>query len=166
LIYPLKRLKKNGTEVTGYFYNPNIYPQDEYGKRRKAIVNFSALANIEIILPEYIPSEFLSAVDLNKDKPQRCSICWSLRLRKTAQFAKHNGFYAFSTTLLVSPYQDQGALKKIGNEISEEEGVYFHYEDFRPGFRKAHEEAKAKGVYCQKYCGCIYSMKPRLTERK
>jgi len=157
-IYPVKKLKKDGLEVTGFFYNPNIYPLDEYQKRRRAIADFISTDNIEIIFPEYIQSEFLNVVKEKPEKPERCVMCWSLRLRKTAQVAKLNGFYAFSTTLLVSPYQDQELLKKIGNKISQEEGVFFHYEDFRPGFRKAHDEAKAKGIYCQKYCGCIYSM--------
>jgi len=129
-----------------------------------AVVKFSGTSKIEIIYPEYIPSEFLSAVKEKQEKPERCVMCWSLRLEKTAQVAKLNGFYTFSTTLLVSPYQDQKLLKKIGNEISQEEGVFFHYEDFRPGFRKAHDEAKAKGIYCQKYCGCIYSMSRQLAE--
>ncbi len=165
LIYPEEKLKKDGFAVTGFFYNPNIYPMDEYQKRRRAIVDLTSTNNIEIIFPEYIPSEFLSAVQEKKEKPQRCSICWSLRLSKTAQLARLNGFYAFSTTLLVSPYQDQELIKKIGDKISEEEDIFFHYEDFRPGFKKAHAEAKAKDIYCQNYCGCIYSMKPRLTEQ-
>jgi len=74
-----------------------------------------------------------------------------------AQTAKEAGFDYFSTTLLVSPYQDQESLKEIGNNISKEEGVAFYYEDFRPGFRKAHNLAKERGIYCQKYCGCTYS---------
>ena len=165
-IYPVKKLKKDGLEVTGFFYNPNIYPLDEYRKRRRALVDFISTDNMEIIFPEYIQSEFLNVVKEKQEKPERCVMCWSLRLKKTAQVAKLNGFYAFSTTLLVSPYQDQELLKKIGNEISQEEGVFFHYEDFRPGFRKAHDEAKAKGIYCQKYCGCIYSMSRRFTEHE
>ena len=67
------------------------------------------------------------------------------------------GCSVFSTTLLVSPYQDQEALKKIGSDIAQETGVSFFYEDFRQGFKKAHEQARAEGIYCQKYCGCIYS---------
>lgn len=156
-IYPAKKLKKDGSEVTGFFYNPNIYPLPEYQKRRMAAVDLSRIYNIEIIFPEYIQSEFLSVVKEKQEKPERCFLCWSLRLKRTAQFAKLNGFYAFSTTLLVSPYQDQELLKKIGEEISAEEGVLFYYQDFRPGFKKAHDEAKAKGIYCQNYCGCIYS---------
>jgi hypothetical protein len=94
---------------------------------------------------------------MKEDSKERCSLCWTLRLKKTAKLAKERGFESFSTTLLVSPYQDQELLKKIGNEIAKEEGIEFYYEDFRPGFKKAHEEARIKGIYCQKYCGCIYS---------
>lgn len=71
--------------------------------------------------------------------------------------AKEKGFDSFSTTLLVSPYQNQELLQEIGNAVSREEGIGFHYEDFRTGFRKAHDEARGMGIYCQKYCGCVYS---------
>ncbi|MBM3246414.1 MAG: epoxyqueuosine reductase QueH, partial [Candidatus Omnitrophica bacterium] len=138
--------------------NPNIYPPEEYQKRRMGVVALSGADKIEVIFPEYIPSEFLSAVGEEKTRPKRCLLCWSLRLARTAQFAKENKFYGFSTTLLVSPYQDQEAIKKIGREISEKEGIFFHDEDFRPGFKKAHEQARAKGIYCQNYCGCMYSI--------
>lgn len=161
LIYPAQKLKKEKLEVTAFFYNPNIYPAEEYQKRRTALVDLSSRQEVEVIFPEYLPSEFLNAIKGEEETPQRCSLCWALRLRKTAQFAKINGFYAFSTTLLVSPCQDHEELKKIGREISEEAGVYFHYEDFRPGFKKAHEEAKKSGIYCQKYCGCSYSVLER-----
>lgn len=161
LIYPAQKLKKDGNDITGFFYNPNIYPQDEYQKRRKALIDLSTTEGVEIIYPEYIPSEFSSAIKTKEESPERCKICWSLRLQKTARFAKQNGFAAFSTTLLVSPYQDQESLKEIGNRISETEGVYFHYEDFRPGFQQAHLEARAAGIYCQKYCGCFYSFKEK-----
>lgn len=161
LIYPLEKLIKDKHEVKGFFYNPNIYSLLEYRRRRKALLNYSTIANIEIIYPEYLQSEFLSAIGENKNKPQRCSLCWSFRLKKTAQFAKRNGFSGFSTTLLVSPYQDQELLKEICAKISKEEKIHFYYEDFRPGFRKAHDAAKARGIYCQNYCGCMYSYMER-----
>jgi predicted adenine nucleotide alpha hydrolase (AANH) superfamily ATPase len=80
-----------------------------------------------------------------------------LRLARAAQFARENGFNAFTTTLLVSPYQDQKLIKDIGEKIARDEGLSFYFEDFRPGFAQAHKEAKNKGLYCQKYCGCSYS---------
>jgi epoxyqueuosine reductase len=143
--------------VRGYYYNPNVHPFSEYKNRLRAVVDYSHKHNLEMVHPEYKPEEFFQAVNLKEDRPQRCLICWSLRLKKTAEAAKEMGCGFFSTTLLVSPYQDQEALKKIGQDIASETGVEFFYEDFRPGFKKAHEQAKAEGIYCQKYCGCLYS---------
>ncbi len=155
LIYPLEKLSLEGFKVTGFFYNPNIHPFAEYLRRKEALAILAPAA--EIIYPEYAPAEFFQAINLKEEPPERCSICWRQRLKKTAQAAKQGGFQYFTTTLLVSPYQDQELLKKIGNEAAKEEGVEFYYADFRPGFRKAHNEARALGIYCQKYCGCIYS---------
>ncbi|MCM8763175.1 MAG: epoxyqueuosine reductase QueH, partial [Candidatus Omnitrophica bacterium] len=84
----------------------------------------------------------------------------------TAQQAKEGGFKYFSTTLLVSPYQDHNLLKKIGEDVAKEVGIEFYYEDFRPGFRQAHNRAKEQGIYCQKYCGCIYSEIERFNKKK
>mgnify|MGYP000421618567 CR=1 FL=1 len=157
LIYPLERLKSKGLEVAAVFYNPNIHGFAEYNARKRAVEEYALKAGIGLIVPEYRPEEFFRAVNQKEQQPGRCLICWDLRLRAAAKIAKENGYPAFSTTLLVSPYQDQEALMRIGDGISEQEGVSFYYEDFRPGFRKAHNEAKAAGIYCQKYCGCVYS---------
>jgi hypothetical protein len=155
LIYPLEFLRENGFKVTGFFYNPNIHPVLEYNERKKAFIALNP--DIEIIYPDYLPQEFFRAINLNEEAPGRCALCWRERLSKTARVAKEKDFGYFTTTLLVSPYQDQELLKRIGNDIAKEVGVEFYYADFRPGFRKAHNEARSKGVYTQKYCGCIYS---------
>jgi len=126
----------------------------------------SEAVRTEVFYPEYRPAEFFQAINLREEAGQRCLICWSLRLEKTARLAREKGFDHFSTTLLVSPYQDHEALKAIGSSVSEEEGVAFYYEDFRPGFREAHNEARSKGIYCQKYCGCIYSEIERKAKTK
>lgn len=155
LIYPLELLRSEGFKVTGFYYNPNIHPISEYNERERGIILLNP--GIEVIYPEYLPEEFFQAVNLNEATPARCAICWRQRLAKTAAVAKEKGFKYFSTTLLVSPYQDHELLKKIGSDIAKEAGVEFYYNDFRPGFRKARDEARAKGIYIQKYCGCVYS---------
>jgi len=157
LIYPLERLKEKEFEVTGLFYNPNVHPFAEYQNRRQAVEDFSKEVDLSVIYPEYVPSQYFQEVNLKEKIPERCSLCWTFRLEATAKTAKDKGFGFFSTTLLVSPYQNQELLKKIGNAISQVEGVDFYYEDFRVGFKKAQDLAKAHGVYCQKYCGCLYS---------
>ncbi len=156
-IYPVEVLRGKGFEVTGFYYNPNIHPFAEYRNRRQAVEDYSKTINFEVIFPEYRPQEFFQAITLKEDKPARCAICWRLRLNKTARAAKDKGFKYFTTTLLVSPYQDHELLKKIGNDVASDDGVEFYYEDFRPGFKEAHDKAHAQGIYCQKYCGCIYS---------
>ncbi len=166
LIYPLERLTEKGFEVTGFFYNPNIHPFPEYNKRKEALAEFNKKSAIDIIYLDYSPWEFFRAINLKENKSERCAICWRLRLTKTAEFAKEKGFDCFSTTLLVSPYQDQELLRKTGEDISRVLKVIFYYEDFRPGFKKAQELAKEEGIYRQKYCGCIYSEMERFKKTK
>ena len=157
LIYPLERLRDKGFEVKAFYYNPNIHPFSEYTRRKEAVEALSRDLQLEGQCSEYWPAEFFQAINGKEDLDKRCGICWSLRLQKTAKQAKENGFDAFSSTLLVSPYQNQELLKQLGDQIAQDAGVDFYYEDFRPGFRKAHTEAKSRGIYCQRYCGCIYS---------
>ncbi len=164
LIHPLNVLQQEGIKVWGFFYNPNIHGFDEFTKRHNSVLDYAKKVELPLIPARYpYPVEdYFRQVNL-KESPEsaRCSICWTLRLKETARIAKINNFDYFSTTLLVSPYQDQETLKSIGMRIAEEEGVAFFYRDFRDGFRKTHDEARDMGMYMQKYCGCIYSERER-----
>ncbi|MDD5107984.1 MAG: epoxyqueuosine reductase QueH [Candidatus Omnitrophica bacterium] len=162
LIYPFGRLKEEGFNIKGFYYNPNIYPSGEYSKRKGALEVLSRDLEFDVESPQYDDSEFFQAINANENTPERCINCWSLRLRRTAKHAKENNLFLFSTTLLVSPYQDHTMLKELGEKIAKETGVDFFYEDFRPGFRQAYKEARQKGLYLQKYCGCNYSIKPKV----
>jgi predicted adenine nucleotide alpha hydrolase (AANH) superfamily ATPase len=88
---------------------------------------------------------------------KRCTFCYRLRLEKTAALAKEQGFDAFSTTLLISPYQNHELLKSTAVEVAQSIGTEFLYRDFRPHFREGQGEARRLGLYRQKYCGCIFS---------
>jgi len=160
LLYPFRRLKDRGFKIKGYYYNPNLYPEAEYHRRVEALKEVSAEFALAVDYPEYKESEFFQVIGSQENLPQRCLICWSLRLRKTASVAKQKGLEAFSTTLLVSPYQNHELLRQIGTQIGQETGIEFYYEDFRPGFNQAQGEAKQRGIYRQKYCGCKYSLRP------
>lgn len=158
LIYPYEVLSKNGYEVEGLFYNPNIHPLAEYKNRKKAIEDFSVKEKIKVNFDKsYKPEAFFQAVAGKEKSPDRCQLCWKMRLKETARLAKEQGFDSFSTTLLVSPYQDIEKIKEIGEDIAKEAGVKFVFQDFRSGFRQAHNKAKELGMYCQKYCGCLFS---------
>ena len=157
MIYPLDKLKSQGFEVIGFFYNPNIHPYIEYRKRKDALEDLAVKFAMEMIYPEYEPSQFFQAVNLMEERIKRCPICWYQRLKATAIFAKAMNIRYFSTTLLVSPYQDIDAIKEIGLDNANNLGIEFYFDDFRKGFKSAHGEAKRLGLYSQKYCGCIYS---------
>ncbi len=160
-IYPLEALRGEGFEVEAYFYNPNIYPQDEYLRRKSAFVDFANTQAVKVHIPEYIESDYHNALT-DTERPGRCLECWDLRLLKAARFAKENGFPAYTSALLASPYQDIQAIRTIGQKIAEGIGVNFLFRDFRSGFREAHNKARALGIYCQKYCGCKYSLEERM----
>ncbi len=165
LIYPYRELAREGFEVEGYFYNPNIHPLAEHRKRQEAVEAISKDLNIKTNYFEYNFEQFFLAIGKDTESPQRCKKCWELRLKNTAEFAKENNYENFSTTLLVSPYQDLEAIQTIGDKIAEEVGVNFIFRDFRIGFRQAHNEAKDKEIYCQKYCGCLFSERERYNKR-
>ena len=92
---------------------------------------------------------------------ERCKSCYRLRLEKTAEQASKEGFDAFTTTLLISPYQNFEEITTIGNELADKYNILFYLRDFRPYFRKSMGEAKELGIYRQKYCGCIFSKEER-----
>ena len=113
--------------------------------------------------PEAFPAPSLSCPPKadSSQRPGRCAFCYRVRLEKTAAAAKEAGYPAFSTTLLVSPYQDHELIRQIAEEAAARNGVEFLYRDFRPLFREGQKEARARGMYMQKYCGCIFSEEER-----
>lgn len=157
-LYPINELLKESLgEVSGFFYNPNIHPYSEYFRRRQALKEAFNKDSFRIFFSDYDMKEFFKAIVDDYSKPGRCQSCWTLRLRRTASFAKENGFDAFTTTLLISPYQDHDLLKDIGKKIEGELGLKFYYRDFRQGFRESQNAAKERQLYRQKYCGCVFS---------
>jgi len=110
---------------------------------------------------EYGLELFLRSVGPDTEMPGRCGICYHLRLEKTAAFAAEHGFDTFSTSLLISPYQQHETIQRLGEELATQYGIAFLYRDFRPLFRKGQAAARAQGLYMQKYCGCIFSEKER-----
>jgi epoxyqueuosine reductase len=165
LIYPLARLRQCGGLVTGFFYNPNIAPCEEYRLRKESLESYRSHVGMDVIYRD--PEQRGNNGEQSGDESQkRCRDCWRERLMETAGYARDNGFDSFSTTLLVSPYQDHGALRDIGAEASARTGCAFYYEDFRVGFREARARARSLGLYGQKYCGCLASLQERLALKK
>jgi predicted adenine nucleotide alpha hydrolase (AANH) superfamily ATPase len=165
-IYPFEDLAKAGFQVEGFFYNPNIQPQSEYSKRKEAVGEFKDKFAAVVHFGEYQEHAYLDSVNSAKDKKARCEACFNLRLEGAHKFAQDNKFDFFTTTLLVSPYQDQQVIKNIGEKISQGSNIKFLFRDFRPGFKQAHTKARELNMYCQKYCGCLASLEERLRDKK
>jgi predicted adenine nucleotide alpha hydrolase (AANH) superfamily ATPase len=165
-ISPVEKIRKEGNEVVGYFFNPNIHPYQEYQKRLDALRQYSDRIGFEVIYrDEYLLEEFLRNV--SHRVRERCQYCYSLRLEAVAIEAKNKAFDAFSTTLLESSHQNHALIKETGERIAQEIGVPFYYKDFRQGWKRGVEVSRAIGLYRQQYCGCIYSEKERfLTKNK
>lgn len=190
-IYPVKTLQEEGHNLTGFWFNPNIHPYQEYELRLDSVKDLAGRWRIGMIYTtEYDPAEFfrmfnatvthiLRDTDSSSDYGtlipppplllkggfERCKSCYRLRLEKTAEQAQKKGFDAFSTTLLISPFQDFEQLVIIGEELADKYDVSFYLRDFRQYFSKAMTYAKEFGLYRQKYCGCIYSRKERYQKK-
>ena len=164
-IYCIDSLRNENIEPTIYWYNPNIHPYKEYEARRECLKQYTKQINVNAIFEEdYGLREFCKNTVF--DLKNRCiNYCYRVRLEQTAKYAKENGYDSFSTTLLVSPYQNQEAIKQIGEELAEEYGLEFVYRDFRVGFREGQNKARELGLYMQKYCGCIFSEEDRYSKQ-
>jgi len=155
-IYTVNRLREEGFDVTAFWYNPNIHPFTEHQNRLKALETLAEVMGLPLIVSEgYEMIDYFRAVVGHEG--QRCGDCFRLRLERAAVVAKERGFDAFTTTLLISPYQKHELLREVGEEVAREQGIDFYYEDFRPGFRESHRRSRELNLYHQKYCGCVYS---------
>jgi predicted adenine nucleotide alpha hydrolase (AANH) superfamily ATPase len=157
--YTNECLVEKGHDVTAFFYNPNIHPYMEYKNRRTSLEQYAKMKNTKVLYNnEYDLENYLKGALAAEE---RCRFCYETRLNETAKSASELGFDAFTTTLLISPFQKHEMLVQVGEKAADEHGVEFYYEDFRVGYRKSREISKDMGLYMQKYCGCIFSEKER-----
>ena len=160
-VYCIDTLREEGIEPDLFWYNPNIHPFMEYKARRDCLKDYAKMVGVKLLVEEdYGLDEFCkNVVD---DIPGRCvNYCYRKRIGETVRYAVENGYDAFTTTLLVSPYQKHEELKAVCEELAEAAGIEFVYRDFRVGFREGQKKAREIGLYMQKYCGCIFSEEER-----
>ena len=163
--YVLEYLKKY-FDITVYFYNPNIYPKEEYDFRADEMSRFAGLitesSDIKVICENYNPSEFYEAIKGYENEGElsdRCKLCYGLRLDKTAKLASKKGYDYFTTTLSISPHKNAEWLNKIGEKCAEKYNLKYLFSDFKKknGYKRSCELSKEYGMYRQEYCGCVYS---------
>lgn len=180
-IYPVKILREAGHIVMGLWFNPNIHPHQEYELRLDSLKYLAHRWSMDMLYSEYNPLDFFkmfnpstkslsngnfeNIIDFIPPSPERCKLCYRMRLENTAQEAIKHGFNAFSTTLLISPYQDFESISTMGSQLADKYNVLFYLKDFRPYFREAMAASREFGFYRQKYCGCIYSKEERFKNK-
>ena len=161
---PLADLQAQGHEVTGFWYNPNIHPFTEYRARRNTVREYLAEIGVKLIEQnDYALRPFVRAVA--EDIGNRCVKCYEMRLFAAAAAAKEGGFDSFTSSLFISPYQNQELMKEVAQRAAEEYGVEFLYRDFREVFKAGQAYAREHEFYMQKYCGCVFSEEERYLKK-
>ncbi|MDP8258096.1 MAG: epoxyqueuosine reductase QueH [Candidatus Aadella gelida] len=159
-----EQLLCDGHKVTGFFYDPNIHPVDEYKKRLDAVKKICDIYSVEVIEGPYDRErwfEMVKGVEYEPEGGTRCDICFKMRLEKTYEMLKKKDFDAFTTTLTVGPMKNAVKINEIGYNIGGEKFLPFNFKK-KDGFKRAVEIAKEQGLYQQHYCGCIYSKEEML----
>lgn len=157
----VERLASEEHEIHGLFYNPNIYPPEEYERRLEVAYQVARELNFPLEAGPYTPQEWFEETASLKDEPEggrRCAVCFRLRLEKTYLYLKELGGDAFTTTLTVSPSKSADVINQAGREIG---GDRFLVRDFKKqaGHQRAIELTKQWNLYRQDYCGCQYSLR-------
>ena len=154
--------------ITVFYYNPNIYPDEEYFHRvreqQEFIKKFPAKNPIAFIEGDFDKHRFYDTVkgmENVREGGERCFACYELRLREAADCAKSNGMDYFCTTLSISPLKNAEKLNEIGQGLAAEYGVKYLPSDFKKknGYKRSVEISREYGMYRQDYCGCIFSMR-------
>lgn len=157
----IERLKDN-FDLTVYFYNPNIEPYDEYLKRKEVQLKLLKELNVPYIDADYdneVFREQTKGLECEPEGGARCPVCFKIRMGKTAEVAKENGFDYFCTSLTVSPHKNSAIINVIGDSIGKKYGIKFLHSDFkkREGYKRSIELSKEYDLYRQDYCGCLYA---------
>ena len=163
-------------DITVLYYNPNIYPEEEYQRRfaelQKLYLTFPPAleGKVKVVELDYEPEDFYSAIKVKEEpeiaqeeeKGERCRRCYELRLRRSFEYACTSHFDYFCTTLSISPFKDAEKINVIGEQLEREaegKGPHWLPSDFKKkgGFKRSLEISEEYGMYRQEYCGCVYS---------
>ncbi len=168
----LERLEKEyDTDI--YYYNPNIEPREEFEKRageeQRFIRESRPGGGVEVIVAPYDHEAFQEIARGREEMPERgerCYLCYELRMRRTAEYARDHGYQCFTTSLSISPYKSSRWINEIGQRLEKEVGIPFVWSDFKKqnGYHRSIELSAEYHLYRQDWCGCVYSKAER--ERK
>ena len=153
-------------DITILYYNPNIFPYDEYLKRKeeqiKLINEIDKINKVDIMDCDYDNDHYdalIKGLENEPERGKRCMVCYRMRMEKTAEIAANNNFDYFCTTLSVSPYKNAMWINEIGEELQGKYNIKWLYSDFKKkdGYKSSILLSNKYNLYRQNYCGCIYS---------
>jgi predicted adenine nucleotide alpha hydrolase (AANH) superfamily ATPase len=163
--YTAEHWRRQGYDVTGFWYNPNIHPFLEHQQRLESAKSLAKETDFPLIIADgYDMIEFFRRVVGHET--ERCRDCFDLRLTSTASVAKEKGFDAFTTTLLISPHQNHELIRETGEKAAAAHGVAFLYTDLRKRYSDSRHITRPMNLYRQQYCGCLYSERERYTQEE
>ena len=154
--------------ITVFYYNPNIYPPEEFEKRtveqKKLIEKMFSDNSVGFVEGQYDDDRFYETVKGLEDVPEggeRCFKCYRLRLEETAKKAQEGDFEYFTTTLSISPHKNAQKLNEIGEAVAKEYGLKYLLSDFKKknGYKRSCELSARYEIYRQDYCGCVFSVR-------
>ncbi len=164
-IFIAEDLLNQDIAFTGIYYNPNIHPEKEFHERKRSTQELAANKGFNLVLSDEY--HYARWKGYTGNKADRCMMCYEERIEEIAKYASKNGFSAFTTSLLISPYQNHDLVVELSHKYAKRYHVSFYYKDYRPFFREGQRLSKEVGLYMQKYCGCVnsyhesdYSKKP------
>lgn len=151
-------------DITVLYYNPNIEPIEEYEKRKKEQIRFikefgdKKITFLDCDYENDVFRQKIIGLEKEKEGGARCTVCFNLRLCKTAELAKNKNFEYFGTTLTVSPHKNSDLINKIGASLESKYDVKYLYSDFKKkdGYKKSIELSRKYNLYRQDYCGCLF----------
>ncbi|WP_455652853.1 epoxyqueuosine reductase QueH [Phascolarctobacterium sp.] len=162
--YPAEKLLADGKAFDILYFNPNIHPYKEFKRRLNALRELCEKKRYKLIVDKSYPLEDCVRGML-AEPTIRCAYCYRVRMRYAARYAKENGYDAFSTTLLVSPYQKHELIIQMAEEAAKEFDIPFYYEDFRAGYQRGVDISLELELYRQPYCGCVFSERDRYEKK-
>ena len=157
---------KDYFDITIFYSNSNIYPEEEFRKRLDEQIEYAARFNISVIEDTYNSKEFYETIkghELDGEKSKRCYLCYEMRLRHTIERAKALGFDYFTTSLSISPYKVTRWINEIGYKLEQIYGIKYLYSDFKKenGYKESIRISQENNMYRQDYCGCVFSKRER-----
>ncbi len=168
----LERMKQSGIQTTVYFYNPNIYPREEYEHRKKEVLRYVLEMKIPFVDADHELDQWFDAVEGHEEdaeRGERCSLCFEMRLGKSAAYAAENGFKVFATSLGISRWKDLEQVNRAGEKAaSDYPGVVYWAQNWRlqGGQEQMDRIIREQNFYRQPYCGCFYSLRDFLKHRR